>query len=158
MPEGHRLLVSGVGKPSLNLSHVWELKDDHAVLVLLALDGRDGLTASEELAAILFHRRWGAVGVLAIGQRIVDRHHGDDIGRHGFPPWCCGVSAPLAPRSRDAGAGDFISDIGAGTAFGIRLTQHGYDGFAQAEDALSRGFAGGPAEDYRRGAHHAAGV
>src|SRR6266851_2847770 len=88
MPEGHRLLVSRVGKPSLNLSHVWELKDDHAALVLLALDSRDGLTASEELAAMLFHLRWGAVGVLAIAQRIVDRHHGDDIGWHRFPPRC----------------------------------------------------------------------
>src|SRR5258708_4394972 len=88
MPKGHRLLVSGVGKPSLSLSPAWELKDHHAVLVLLALDVRDRLTASEDLAAILFHRRWGAVGVLAIGQRIVDRHHGDDISWHRFSPWC----------------------------------------------------------------------
>src|SRR6266852_7887526 len=86
-PEGHRLLVSGVRKPSLNLSIAWELKDDHAVPVLLALYGRDGLTASEELAAVLFHRRGGAVRVLALGERIMDRQHGDDVGRHRFPPW-----------------------------------------------------------------------
>src|SRR5712664_995707 len=99
MPEGHRLLVRGVGEPSLNLSHAWELKDDHAVLVLLALDSRDGLTASEEFAAILFHRRWGPVGVLAIGQRIVDRHHGDDIGWHTFPPLVIVVSQPPSRRA-----------------------------------------------------------
>src|SRR5260221_8322175 len=115
MPECHRLPVIGIGEPSLNLHHAWELKDDHAVLVLLALDGRDGLTASEELAAMLFHRRWGAVGVLAIGQRIVDRHHGDDIGWHSSLLSDCCVSAALVPRSRDAGAGDFIRDIGAWT-------------------------------------------
>jgi len=54
MPKGHRLLVSGIGKPSLNLSHAWELKDDHAVLVLVALDSRDGLTASEDLPPNFF--------------------------------------------------------------------------------------------------------